>query len=388
MTRTPEGFLICHSVPIGRTGKQDYLGGEIGLDNQQNQIIEVIRLDEEVFAPAAMASFEGKPFTDEHPSDEVTVDNAAIYTKGMVHNVRKGTGEENDLLLADIIVYDPTVISQIEQGKREVSSGYNCIYEKMNDKQYKQTAIVGNHVALVQKGRAGERVSIKDEKPKQRGDKTMANQSKQSVWGRMMKAFAQDATPEEMEMAVDEMSRACGTDSNPTPQEPPKSEPVGDEGNPLEERIGKLEVMLSQVLQHIQPKQEPDALDSLETELSSKTTGDEDGASSTIEAEEGESGEKAADTATILNQIATMKPIIAQIADPVERKKTSDTFASVLRQQMGLTNIAGDSTYSAIQQVAKQSQAHQAKDSQPDNQHDLGKDWAQQFNPHYNKEGK
>ena len=32
MTKTPEGFLICHDVPIARIGQQEYFAGELGLD--------------------------------------------------------------------------------------------------------------------------------------------------------------------------------------------------------------------------------------------------------------------------------------------------------------------------------------------------------------------
>ena len=35
MTRTPEGFLICHSVPICRTGTQEYLPQEIGVEEDK-----------------------------------------------------------------------------------------------------------------------------------------------------------------------------------------------------------------------------------------------------------------------------------------------------------------------------------------------------------------
>ena len=66
MTRTPEGFLICHSVPICRTGTQEYLPQEIGVE-EDKPIITALRTPAEVFKPAAIASFEGKPVTDEHP---------------------------------------------------------------------------------------------------------------------------------------------------------------------------------------------------------------------------------------------------------------------------------------------------------------------------------
>ena len=59
---THDGFLICRNVPIARTGDQDYLGSEIGLDGEDaGKIIPVHRSPREVFSQATMASFEGKP---------------------------------------------------------------------------------------------------------------------------------------------------------------------------------------------------------------------------------------------------------------------------------------------------------------------------------------
>ena len=49
--------------------------------------------------------------------------------------------------------------------KREISSVYNCCYVEENGKVY-QKEIRGNHVALVQVGRAGPRVRINDQKTK------------------------------------------------------------------------------------------------------------------------------------------------------------------------------------------------------------------------------
>lgn len=65
---TGEGFLICKNVPIARTGSQDYLGRELGLtDGNSDKIIAVIRSPDEVFSESALASFEGKPVTNDHP---------------------------------------------------------------------------------------------------------------------------------------------------------------------------------------------------------------------------------------------------------------------------------------------------------------------------------
>lgn len=377
-TRTPEGFLVCHNVPIARLGSQEYLAQEIGLDDQYGEVIEVFRVEQEVFSPAAIASFEGKPFTDDHPSEEVTPDNANCYIKGMIHNVRRGTGDEQDLLLADIIVYDKQVIRSIEQGKREVSSGYNCFYEQIGDKQYKQTSIRGNHVALVKQGRAGKRVAIKDEKPKQRRDKLM---SKKSLWGKMVQSFAQDATPEEMEQVVDEMAKACGSD--PTPNNPPAQ--TQDEPNPLEARIDKLEGLIMQLIQGQAKKQEPDALDALESELQGDNPVTTDEGATVIE--EDEPAKTTVDSAVLLSQIAAMKPLVAQIKDPAERKNTSDTLAAILRQNMAMPVIDNPATYGQIQKgVMDHIAAVRANDAKGGDLSDLGKQWAKQLNPHYKED--
>ncbi len=162
-TRTPDGFLVAHNVPISRTGWFEYLGKEIG--HPELDIVRVYRSPAEVFSPASMASFEGKPLTDGHPLDHVTPENATMYIRGSVQNVRQGTGENNDLLLADINIYDKMLMDEIENGKREVSAGYEFDLEPNGDGTFSQTHIVGNHVAVVDKGRAGDRVRILDGKP-------------------------------------------------------------------------------------------------------------------------------------------------------------------------------------------------------------------------------
>lgn len=155
------GCLICFNVPIARTGVYKYLREELGLEG--NGIVEVNRTPEEVFDKMAIASFEGKAFTDTHPAVDVTSDNWSIYSKGEVTNVRRGSGDNSIYLIADIIVRDPIVIDEIQSGaKREISSGYNCSYVEKDGKVY-QTDIRGNHVALVQAGRAGSNVRINDE---------------------------------------------------------------------------------------------------------------------------------------------------------------------------------------------------------------------------------
>ncbi len=161
--REPEGYLLCLNVPVARTGTQEYLPEELGLPPGYSFVC-VYRPEEEVFSAATVASFEGMPVTDDHPPDGVDVSNIRALQKGHAHNVRRGSGEESDLLLADLIITDPVLIDRILEGKREISCGYT--YELCEENgQYIQRKIRGKHVGVVDAGRAGPRVSIKDEQP-------------------------------------------------------------------------------------------------------------------------------------------------------------------------------------------------------------------------------
>lgn len=157
MAKTPEGYLICYDVHIARIGTQEYLGSELGA---KEDVVVVNRPPEEVFKPSTIASFEGKPFTNDHPFELLDVSNTSIYEKGHLQNVR--VSEDKIYLDADIMVKDEQTIKDIEGGKREVSAGYNCDCVQDENGNWYQCNIIGNHVALVDKGRAGEKVRIND----------------------------------------------------------------------------------------------------------------------------------------------------------------------------------------------------------------------------------
>ncbi len=166
--KNDEGFLICSEVPVARTGTQFYLSEEIECKEKDKATLvnggyEVMRTENEVFAPNTIASFEGKILTDEHPDELVTVDNQEKYNKGTVKNVKRGTGELKNFILADLVVYDKNLIQEIEKGKVGVSVGYLCSYE-VKDNQLFQKDIICNHIAVVDEGRAGEQAIIRDKK--------------------------------------------------------------------------------------------------------------------------------------------------------------------------------------------------------------------------------
>ena len=171
--REPEGYLICLNVPVARTGVQEYLPEELGLP-PDDAPVPVYRPAEEVFDDACMASFEGMPVTDDHPrtAEGVTAENIRYLQKGHAHNVRRGEGKEADLLLADLIITDPDLQAEILGGKREISCGYNYTLAREGGR-YLQRNIRGNHIAVVDAGRAGPRVAIRDHAKPQTPGKTL-----------------------------------------------------------------------------------------------------------------------------------------------------------------------------------------------------------------------
>jgi uncharacterized protein len=162
---TPEGFLLCKNVPIARTGSQLYAAGEIPVEPDGNGLIRIERAENEVFRPETIASFNGKPVVDEHPpSGKVTPDSFRVHSAGVVINPRRGDGlkHDNQFLFADLLIQDQNAIQAVRMGKREVSAGYDAEYQQISPGQGRQRNIVGNHVALVNKGRCGPLCAIGD----------------------------------------------------------------------------------------------------------------------------------------------------------------------------------------------------------------------------------
>lgn len=153
-SKTPEGYLICRDAILGRTGSQEYHKNEIFPDSGDDSIVNVIRDSKEVFSPEAIASFENKPVTCEHPDEDVTPDNYKEYSVGFVRDVHQGTVDGEPVLLGNLIITDADIINDIENGIRtELSCGYTC--DITDEKQPRQVNIRGNHVALCEQGRAG-----------------------------------------------------------------------------------------------------------------------------------------------------------------------------------------------------------------------------------------
>lgn len=159
---TPEGFLVCEEVAIARTGVQTYGPYETPIDPGPDGVVYIQREADEVFRPETIASFNGKPVVDEHPDDDVQPKNWRALAMGTMLDVRRGKGVQDDLLLADLVIYDQATIQAIIDGKRELSCGYDADYDETEPGRGRQYNIVGNHLALVAQGRCGSRCAIGD----------------------------------------------------------------------------------------------------------------------------------------------------------------------------------------------------------------------------------
>ncbi len=160
---THEGFLLCQDVPLARVGQLRYSAGETPVTVDAYTGIAMVDRDHAtLFAPETISSFSGKPVTNEHPHELVTADNCRKYSVGVVLNPHQGEGPDNDILLGDLLIMDRQAILDVQAGKREVSAGYEAEYEQTGPGQGRQTDILGNHVALVQRGRCGPRCAVGD----------------------------------------------------------------------------------------------------------------------------------------------------------------------------------------------------------------------------------
>lgn len=148
---TPEGFLRLTGY-FTRTGTFSYSDGEGNTWGEH-------RPESEVFDPETLKSFGLMILTDDHPEEFVTVENVDQYKRGMTGDLIE---REGDRVRGQILVTDADLIQKIKGGKVELSVGYRIepdetpgIDEDGNPYEIIQRGIRGNHLAVVDQGRAG-----------------------------------------------------------------------------------------------------------------------------------------------------------------------------------------------------------------------------------------
>jgi hypothetical protein len=154
---TPEGYLRAWAS-IARTGIQHYTDSD-------GSIRREYRPETEVASPESLASFAGKAITSEHPPVLLDSENTKDYQVGF-----SGTEVvyDNGFVKAVMTITDEDTIKRIMKGDaREVSAGYRVNYDPTpgvteNGEHYDgiQKEIIGNHIAVVRRGRAGPQVKL------------------------------------------------------------------------------------------------------------------------------------------------------------------------------------------------------------------------------------
>ncbi len=167
-TYTDEGFL---KVPgrVARTGVQEYLASELGLtDRAPTDIVRVMRPAEEVFKDESLLSYSFADITVEHPPGVV---DASTFKDVSVGTVTTKGSQDGDFVTCDLIIKDKKAIAEIEKGKVELSAGYSAMYDNNvpdgADYEFIQRDIKINHVALVDRARAGAQARLFDSKHKE-----------------------------------------------------------------------------------------------------------------------------------------------------------------------------------------------------------------------------
>jgi hypothetical protein len=169
--RTSDGFLAVRAR-AAKSGVYAYSGAEVDPENKHGlrdvASVNVLRDEATVFSPSSVRSFIGKPITDDHPTEAVTAANWRDHSRGVV----MGAMRDGDHLAFDLVLMDAATIAKVEAGKVELSNGYSATLTHGDFTaadgtkcQFRQDSVVGNHCAIVDRGRAGPTCRIGDAAP-------------------------------------------------------------------------------------------------------------------------------------------------------------------------------------------------------------------------------
>ena len=209
---TEEGYLIDKPI-VTSVGIFEYR-------NPDGSTRRELRLPEHVFDKDSLASYRGKPVILTHRAGSVDKDNVDREHIGTI--LSEGMADGDDVRV-EIIIHDTDIIKQT--GLRELSLGYSLDLDETpgtwNGQHYDaiQTNIRINHLALVDKARAGEQARL-----------NIDSRDENSEGGTNMDP-KYDLTPEEMDEAVRQFKARRADGSDPAPAEPKK-----DGGDPPDKK--------------------------------------------------------------------------------------------------------------------------------------------------------
>ncbi|MDG6274389.1 DUF2213 domain-containing protein [Glaesserella parasuis] len=168
------GWFEVKDNPLSKEGVFLYRGNQIILPDgsrasNTDDLIPVYRPADELSNPEAIDSFKLVPWVDEHTmlgSEELGLTPAE--RKGVSGVVGEDVYFKDGVLYGNIKAFSENLARKIENGKKELSLGYRCSYERSSGEwngqkyDYIQRNLRGNHLALVDKGRMGAEVRVMD----------------------------------------------------------------------------------------------------------------------------------------------------------------------------------------------------------------------------------
>lgn len=203
-SKDENGYLIVKDNPIAKAGVFEYLKSEIDDTSQSNEIIRVYRPFETLLKNKE--NFANKPIKWTH--EWVGKDGVPQADGAIGSNI---TADADSLMLkADLIIYNPELVSAIENGLVELSPGYTGdISEskgRFNGEDYDviQEVSCVNHLAVVEKGRSGRDLRILDEKPNLTKGQKMAKSKFYDSLIELVKKFKDSDGAEPVEPKVED----------------------------------------------------------------------------------------------------------------------------------------------------------------------------------------
>ena len=332
----PDGGIVCTDVPIARTGEMQYLASELRLDGDPNRVVTVIREPEDVFEQDALSSFEGCHVTDGHPPENVTAENFGAYSRGHIQGIRR----KGDYVVGDIHINDKVLASEVlHKVRRQISCGYECVYQPLPDGRYKQTRIRGNHVAVVLNGRAGPSVSIHDSAGHAgKGKNTMSKfaEAVLKMFGTAAKDAGDDQAMNDLvatTMTALDAEPAGSENAAPAPETEPEakekaSADAADPAAPLSGLESKLDKLIELLTARDKQPEKPEGEKALDQMIASL----DGGSAATIPA--GGAADAcvtgpARDAA--LAMLRSMRPVVASIEDAATRTKVTDALLGAIK---------------------------------------------------------
>lgn len=232
------GQLIVKDAILARTGEYDYLESDILPDGDKTKIVKVYRSPEDVFEPASMASFENKPLCDNHPDDDVCGDNYSSLQHGYMRDIHRGEGDLSNCLMGTIVVTDPYIIKMIQdKDKRDLSLGYDAQIVLGDDGKYYMKKIRGNHVALVEDGRAGIATIRDSQNTKNLGGLETVKDKQKGTNTSSMKAFLKKLFDENDVIEIEKVDDDLDVEETEIPAETPVVPQVTEKDEDTEEAV-------------------------------------------------------------------------------------------------------------------------------------------------------